>query len=473
MISGASMDIKKKTEPPGNRTAPSSYGIQSVYQVMDDCQVSISQSPENGNPKSRQPRRHMGGSEGTPELPGAGTSSSKPNTPYAGIHPVGEVSQYRKDVHQLLEKTDEVAAFRYLHCREEGRGFYYHCPVNETHYATYIPFTCMQRICPTCSDYLANNIRAKYAPIIKKVTEYTPPGWSLKLGVLTRSISLEDGPGYTARETLDAARDLYHELWGMDSGSGMIASLEVGEHSQKYHLHIIVWGKFVWHSERAERVHNWRKTNRCRLTCLMLIASGHADLALALWSHPAASVEVSGGPYLSETWKKLTGDEIVWIEKTTPERAVSEGLKYLTKFVNLDPGQLVSLHLALKGTRRLRTFGCFYNPQVQEEEEDQPVTTCPDCGFTLKYTQELDFEKWRIEIGAIRREQEFKLLDRMVKGMLKDLEEHAGRSLILTETNKSPPDPAPPAQISFLETGKQSFFDDWSSQKVSKKERSQ
>jgi hypothetical protein len=126
-----------------------------------------------------------------------------------------------------------------------------------------------------------------------------------------------------------------------------VASIEVGETGHKWHVHAVVWGPFVSHGE------------------------------------------------LQAEWRKRTGQTVVWLQEcgATVGKArsvVGEVLKYAVKFTGLAPETLVELHLALKGRRRVRSWGSFYNAGV--EVEDEGPETCEVCGARMRRVPE-----WLVE----------------------------------------------------------------------------
>lgn len=343
-------------------------------------------------------------------------AKSKSDDPqHNSYKPVDPDDPFRQAVLALLREKDPKAADRYGNCHREGHGLVKYCPSDPNHYYCEIPCFCMQRICNLCSEYIAARERARYEPIISAVTKQYRRGWGLKLVTLTRSIQLSADIGDEVLKTLDCARDLYYRLWGREEGAGGIACLEVGEHGQKIHVHLIIYGMFFWKSEVSERAHKSKKY--APLLMCSILAGCSASIVAAIISHAFWSVEASG-EYVSETWQELTGDYIVDVQKTTPERAVREGLKYITKFVNLSPAQLVDLHMALKGKRRIRSWGCFYGVEEQKPEGAE-AKACPVCGLPLTMTTEGVF------VHILLRAQE---------------EADTALLLDLTEANKSPPD---------------------------------
>jgi hypothetical protein len=208
----------------------------------------------------------------------------------------------------------------------------------------------MLRICPRCAKRLAGDLREKYEAVIEHVLQEqgwkVQRGWRMRHVTLTARYELAPESGEHVVELLNAARDAFHATWGECKGAGAVASIEVGEQGHKWHVHMLVWGPFVSHAE------------------------------------------------LSEVWRRLTGCSVVWLREcgATLEEArgvAGEVLKYATKFVDLSPEMLVSLHVALKGRRRVRSWGSFYASGVEVEREPE---TCEVCGARMVLTPE-----WVIE----------------------------------------------------------------------------
>jgi len=299
---------------------------------------------------------------------------------------------YRRAVHAGLVDSDPAAAFRYGHCREEGFGWWYHCPNNDGHYATYVPSYCMLRVCPDCGQYSAHLIQEKYRPVIEREAAKSHRK-ALKFVTLTTNIELADDIGPAVLQLLDWSRDLYRKLWGKEKGSGALATLETGEDGLKLHTHLILQGRFIKQED------------------------------------------------LSKEWEKISGFPIVHITEISADKAVKEVLKYAVKFSNLNPEQLVSLHNALKGRRRVRSWGCFYNPDIEEETEERE-THCPECAAQLRYTSEVVFEQWRANNAQLRLSQEMLTITRLNKSLLSLLH--------LTDANKFLGTGPPNEQISFV-----------------------
>jgi hypothetical protein len=305
---------------------------------------------------------------------------------YQSYDPTDPDDQFRNEVYSLLSDADPPAAERYFSCHRQGYGTVEYCPHDLDHYQHFKPRSCMLRICPVCSEYLAARVRDRYEPAIEKATCVKRPGWSLKLVTLTRSKQLSSSIGLDVLHTLDSAQKIYNKLWGRDDGAGGIATLEVGEHGKKIHVHMIVYGKWFWKSEVVERA---QKSKIIAFPAIFAYLCGlNAAMLASIISNAYWKVNPSG-EYVSETWEDLTGDYIVDIRESSVKTAVKEGLKYITKASKLTPSELVELHLALKGRRRIRSWGCFYG--IPEPETEAVETACPTCGSSLEKCTELEF----------------------------------------------------------------------------------
>lgn len=262
------------------------------------------------------------------------------------------LSDYRRAVYDGLNEVDPAAAWRYARCGSDFVGLFAYCPdceqASPDFYAKPITTSCMLRICPDCADLLAAPIRDRYRPVIEHVFANMKPGWSLKHITLTRSVGLDEDTGGIARAIMDQAMEWCEQMILKHDGAGVIATEEVGETGQKYHVHIIAYSPFIRQGD------------------------------------------------MSRAWEAITGDPVVWARRfESADEAIREGLKYVTKFTALSPDQLVQLHTALKGTRRIRSRGCFYmgqhNPLRDLIDHEQHVCNCPQCGSPVAIAGALEF----------------------------------------------------------------------------------
>lgn len=192
---------------------------------------------------------------------------------------------------------------------------------------------CWLRVCPKCQRDIAARLRVRYEKRIQTILAAPVRGWSLKSFVLTLDRGIGDD-GAELKRLGDNVKKLVKHFWGM-KGAGAFATFEAGPVGGKLHAHGISYGPYVKQAE------------------------------------------------LSDYWRQLTGCQVVWIRQVTPSEAVREGIKYIAKLSKRDDAgnfelsveQLAKLHMALKGRRRLRAWGCFYGMADEGDElaSDEPA----------------------------------------------------------------------------------------------------
>lgn len=209
---------------------------------------------------------------------------------------------------------------------------------------------CWLRICPKCSQDHAARLRARYEGRIQKVLASRVAGCSLKHLTLTLPRSLDSRGDLSKLHR--CTKKLVKHFWGAH-GQGAFATAELGPLGGNVHAHIIVYGRYVRQDE------------------------------------------------ISRYWKKLTENAmVVWIKQITPSRAVREGLKYITKLGERDesgkftiqPSDLAELHMALKGRRRVWSWGCFYGLADEDADKapdevatDEPGSALCKCGEPMLF----------------------------------------------------------------------------------------
>ena len=273
-------------------------------------------------------------------------------------------SPYRDHVLTLLQERDPNAAERYALCGEEGQGRFCECsqsPIGspDAHPSHYVPYSCMLRICPRCAKRLASDVRRKYEAVLREVLSEQSyklrHGWSLRLITLTTSYEVGECAGEHVKTTLDAARDTLHGVFDGREGWGAVAGLEAGERGAKLHVHVLCWSPYV-SQKRLSR--EWERRS----------------------GFTVVDVRSAGG---KTTWQDARSRGFYSEEEL--HGIVAEALKYAVKLTELSPEQLVELHVALKGRRRVRSWGSFYASGVEVERE---VETCEVCGARMMLTPE-------------------------------------------------------------------------------------
>ena len=228
--------------------------------------------------------------------------------------------------------------------------------------------SCDNRLCPECARRHSARLLARYVPVMTKALHNGKQRFSIRQVVLTTDIHVSD-PDLQAKIKLYASKvkPLFDRVivnskgnrisdWG--KSQGMLFGFEFGEDGQHLHFHCLHYGQFLPQDK------------------------------------------------ISEAWKALTGYSVVYVNakarKNDPveaiEGAVAETVKYTTKFWKVDvetgekqyiePKHVVHIHQALKGQRRFRSYGIFYNVPEPEKEP----CTCKVCDSVMVRWKLIDYE---------------------------------------------------------------------------------
>ena len=125
-------------------------------------------------------------------------------------------------------------------------------------------------------------------------------------------------------------------------GIGALSNCEFGERGRKLHWHLMMYAPFMW-KEDISAV--WKDVTGG--TCKIVDVSG---------------IYVKGND-------KEDGGGILG--------ALREAVKYSTKILTLSPDEVPHLYSVLKGNRRFRAFGIFYNHELLDNKEKKH--TCEQC----------------------------------------------------------------------------------------------
>ena len=259
-------------------------------------------------------------------------------------------NKWRDDVATELDRagfTKEAMEFR--RCRSPESVFGYRvCHNDPAHYTKRIGHTCHLRICPECGRAESARLVKQYFPHVLAAADSGHERFGLKHMILTTDTRVSDPKAWEVyRRNWKNIDLLFDELLGKGwhaGGRGTIASAEFGEEGAKLHYHIVFYGEYI---EQAE---------------------------------------------ISRVWAKLTDCPVVWIRKVyNVRKAVKEICKYAAKLTMLDPVDTVKAFTIIKGSRRVRTRGLFYNlPPVEEEKQ----TKCKCCGADLEIWDEERMLHW-------------------------------------------------------------------------------
>jgi len=257
-----------------------------------------------------------------------------------------------------------VEARRYSACGDMGLGFTCSCCASRY----YVPQHCRSRICEACSARYAKKLEKKIAAVVRETMATRRRGYCFSLLTLTVTsrrfgYALPDRDAIVRlyRETSSFLRLFFGKYQGKRTksgkirenrrrpiGAGWLAALELGSDNNNAHCHALVYGPIrLWHRLRSE----WE--------AITGDSSGVDIRAL------------HGGP-------------------GGAEQAVRYVLKYIGKPPVTDSyHRIADYALMLKGTRRLRSGGVFFNRFSERQDRDCDFS-CPVCGSRLLSDGDLD-----------------------------------------------------------------------------------
>lgn len=228
------------------------------------------------------------------------------------------------------------------------------CRGNHNHDAEVVAQTCDLRICPDCARRHAARLAARYTPKMLELLHQHHPSYRFRLVTFTLPFSLEDAD---IEEKFDKGFDqVYRVMDEMMSKNGQrwkekqgyTVGAEFGSEGLKLHYHAIHYGQYLDQGELSRR---W-----------FTATDGKAEIV----------------------------DVRAMVSKKRPlEESVKEVFKYCVKFFRKDKktGEFICipahfmpmLSKVLEGSRRVRTYGVFYNVP---EPESVPHT-CESCGSEM------------------------------------------------------------------------------------------
>lgn len=238
------------------------------------------------------------------------------------------------------------------------------CENDPHHHAKAIAPTCKLRICPDCAHVHTARLMARYVPELLDLEMSGHDEYNCKHVVLTTPISLDDADLRPKLVALMAAVPRCFDLvagkhWRKDSG--LLVALEFGEDGRRLHFHCVWYGKFI--------------NKFCLSAAWRIVTSGLAQIV-----------------HIEQLDR---GGE----DGRTLEAAVAEVCKYATKLAHknsdgswrwMPAADVVRLFTALKGLRRVRSYGLLYNLA----EKPRPHV-CPVCSGGMLKLARLEWTIWR------------------------------------------------------------------------------
>ena len=259
-----------------------------------------------------------------------------------------------------------LEADRYQNCRLEAGLF--DCRDCELHY--YAKIVCRSRICEHCGRIYGRRLRQKMVPLISQVAAKKKKGYFLSL--LTLTVTSERwGDRMPDRKDIDR---LYKET-----------SLFLRRWFGKYKTRYSKSGKVVEVRRKKKQLEKGQSPR------IWIGAGWIATLEVGADNNNAHCHAIVYGPYrpyeeMLDDWKRITGDSSgVHIKPAhNPAKMADYILKYITKPPMTDDYTRIARYARMiKGTRRLRTGGAFYNKIKADKRESTGRCRCLKCGGHL------------------------------------------------------------------------------------------
>jgi len=263
-----------------------------------------------------------------------------------------------------------LEADRYCNCGRQAMPLY--CPDDYSRY--FVRLFCHARICERCSRVLVAELKRTLLPMIHQALQSNRRGFVLAQVTLTVTsdrfgdkLPDRDGIKRLYRESSELLK-LYWGKWicrrsrsgkvvevrrskkvvkpGEDDrkflGAGWVATSEIGSDNNNLHVHALTWGP----------IRSWK--------------------------------------LLREEWSRVTGDSFgVHIKQKSIREAVNYVLKYIAKPPQTGTyKRLADYSEMIKGSRRIRTGGIFYN-RLTRSKPDRQDSTCIHCGSKLRFDGEM------------------------------------------------------------------------------------
>jgi hypothetical protein len=254
-------------------------------------------------------------------------------------------------------------ADRYEYCRKQETGHY--CERCRSAFATRV--VCRSRVCDHCGRVYMKKLLKRIVPIVKRATARRKTGWVLGLVTMT----VQTGRWGEKMPDRDDIKRLYKET------------------SQFLRLH---YGKYpgVWTKTGKIRENRKRKINAGWIATLEVGADNNNAHCHALVYGPIRSLQK-----MRRDWTKITGDS--WNVHIKAIRDPATVVKYILKYISKPPAtdsyqRVAEYAMMIKGSRRLRSGGIFYNAFVDRSET--PICCCPVCSGTIKWEGPLYPHEW-------------------------------------------------------------------------------
>ncbi len=200
-------------------------------------------------------------------------------------------------------------------------------------------YRCELRICPRCGKKHGYETRRKAGEVMKSIQKTRTHKFAL-LTLTERSTAKRALTSKRLKAFNQNVRKLINKLYPKKQNCGAMAVTEIGKRNN-VHAHVLVYGPYI-------------------------------------------SQEI-----ISKYWKAITGDSYIVDVRAARDHKIA--LYYITKYILKAPEfdeleQYVLFLKALKGVRRLHTYGIMYGVKIPKRE----ALKCPYCGGGIEYEGMVD-----------------------------------------------------------------------------------
>ncbi len=247
-----------------------------------------------------------------------------------------------------------------------SRVYLLHCPNHDINF--HVPISCSSRICERCAAAHSKGLRQRIEAVIRPRLEKKPRGYGVFMLTLTTTTDRHGPDGPTRKDI----RRFYRE------SSAFLR---------------LFYGKYACRFSRSGKVVQVRVKKKLKFRGAGFIAStefgGESNM---LHCHA-----IVFGPYISQkklsaAWLKITGDSPVLDIRAV--KSVKDGVREVVKYILKPPTgdsltAIADYAWRIKGTRRLRSGGIFYNhPGLRKQKREKIAIECPYCGGYLEFQGE-------------------------------------------------------------------------------------
>lgn len=275
----------------------------------------------------------------------------------------------------------------------------------------FIKTFCRSRICEDCGRIYRNSLEKKLLPLLKEIQASKKRGYYLSLLTLTVTTKRFDGYptpddlGRFQKESSLFLRRFYGKY------NAVIRDNKIVEPAPRY-VYKIINGKKTRVRERIPAVRTGR-TGQDVFDYRIYRGAGYiAVMELGADNNNLHLHAITYGPYipqatLSKVWEEITADSYM-VDIRQAHGSLRDIAAYVLKYITKPPvsdsyAAIAQFTQLIKGSRRIRTGGIFYNVlNVVREKKEAPL--CPYCRGRLLFVRNDTDTAGAFDLYAVHRE---------------------------------------------------------------------